>query len=668
MEELGELFEIVKENNRDAYQRIIEEKADYRYLYHLSEARENLVSSLLLEKGMRVLELHAECGALTGKLLEMTGDVTAVTKTEQEAQIIRERCKGSQGLWVCTGEDFAQACDQKFDVIFIAGRTYEIAGQFLILKKLLAEGGRIFLADANRFGLKYFAGCKEEYAGEYFAGVEGYPDERTERCYSKREYEEFFEKNGFEILQWFYPYPDHKFPSVLYSDNCQPERGELADNRRNFDGDRYELFEEKRVFDGLVSEGLFPEFSNSFLIEACALGEQMNRTRKRELYYTKYSSERAKNFAIRTDVVKTEEGEIAVYKRCLYPEGERHIDHMKEAYDQLSEKYANSKIVFCKCEREENAARFPFVRGMTLQEVMEEAVHRRNHGRVREILTDYISRVLEEGGSVPFRVTEGFVKVFGEVSLPEDTKAAEVCDIDLIFSNILVSASEIQSGRKPGEYHWGIIDYEWTFLFPVPKQFMIYRALYFTYYQILNDTEWTLPQLMELAGIDEAMQQAFMEMERQFQRYLGKDALPVRNMQRLMGTKIMSLGSPQQEFGDGELWFREEEWMKVRRIQFHIDRQDYQDGTVVCSGWALARVKDGRTLPVHLHVTDGDGKRMPVEIHRNERWDVVETLKIHQVTKPEFGFDCVWVAPPGKNWNLHFTLGKYEAVYETAAL
>lgn len=32
------------------------------------------------------------------------------------------------------------------------------------------------MADANRIGLKYLAGCQEEYCGGYFTGIDGYPD------------------------------------------------------------------------------------------------------------------------------------------------------------------------------------------------------------------------------------------------------------------------------------------------------------------------------------------------------------------------------------------------------------------------------------------------------------------------------------------------------------
>lgn len=684
MEEQRELLKIVSENKKEEYPAVIEARASYPFLYHLSQARENLVSSLPLRKGMRVLELHGECGALTDRLLEMTGDVTAVTENEQNGEIIRARSRGKAGLQVVTDEEFwkkaadtagdgpasegeGQSPESRYDVILIVGRTYEAAARFSQLKTLLAQGGRIFLADANRLGLKYFAGCEEEYAGGYFAGVEGYPDGRRERCYTRKEYEALFGQSGFEILRWYYPYPDYKFPAVIYSDRRQPGRGELSDNRRNFDRDRYRLFEERRVFDTILSEGLFPEFSNSFLIEACMPGQRAEGGREKELLYTKYSEERAGEFAIRTEVVRETGGKLTVHKIPLHSRGESHMTHIKEAYERLRANWHTPNITFCHCEKEENALCFPFVEGLTLQDVMEEALRQGDGERVQAVLEDYVRRIRENGTNTSFVMTEEFRRVFGEVSIPEGTEAAGVCDIDLIFPNILVPEPQVRGNIRPADWNWTVIDYEWTFFFPVPKAFILYRAMYFTYYQILNDTGWELGELMDLAGITEAMQQCFMEMERQFQRYLGKGVLPVRNLQRIMGTKIYPLAH--SSGGEqGELLIREEEWLKVGKIYFHIDRLDYQDGSAVCSGWALAKVKDGRTLPVHIRVTDEAGKEMPLELRRTQRRDVAETLKIRRVTEPDFGFDCVWIAPPGKKWNLHFSLGKCEKIFETAAL
>ena len=53
---------------------------------------------------------------------------------------------------------------------------------------------------------------------------------------------------------------------TIYSDKRLPQKGELKDNFCNFDRFRIQLFNESRVYDSLVDAGLFPEFSNSFLL------------------------------------------------------------------------------------------------------------------------------------------------------------------------------------------------------------------------------------------------------------------------------------------------------------------------------------------------------------------------------------------------------------------
>ena len=64
-EVLKELYETIKQNSKADYAGIIEQRASYPYLYHLSQIRENLVSFLPFDKDMRVLECNPECGALT---------------------------------------------------------------------------------------------------------------------------------------------------------------------------------------------------------------------------------------------------------------------------------------------------------------------------------------------------------------------------------------------------------------------------------------------------------------------------------------------------------------------------------------------------------------------------------------------------------------------------
>lgn len=384
--------------------------------------------------------------------------------------------------------------------------------------------------------------------------------------------------------------------------------------------------------------------------------------------YSKYSNERAKQFCIRTDIVKMEDGRKAVYKYALCEQGQGHIEHIRQAYGQLKEAYRNSEIVFCECKAEGDGIRFPFIKGDTLQDVLELAVKRNDIAAVTEIIKEYIRRIRKYGGNEAFVMTDSFAEVFGKAKLNTAMECAKISDIDMIFSNILVAWDETDTAEPDIQktlFH--VIDYEWTFDFPIPKDFMIYRALYFAYYQILNDTDCTLAQLFEIAGINRETENTFAAMEVQFQAYLGKGALPVRNMQRMLGTGIVSLEQLlENAAGNGggrDGIVSEEEWIKVKKLQFHIDREEYQDGSVICCGWAFAKVKDGRILPVNIRAVDHMGCVLPAEIHRLKRQDVADALRLKNVTEAAWGFDCVWIAAPGQRWKLLFSLGNCEKEY-----
>lgn len=274
-EVLKELYETIKQNSKADYAGIIEQRASYPYLYHLSQIRENLVSFLPFDKDMRVLECNPECGALTGKLLAMAGGVTALAESELQEKILRERFKEPQEREKL---DIRRQLPEhgRFDVILIAGHFYRWEKQLPALRELLAPGGKFYVADANRIGLKYLAVCQEEYCGGYFTGIDGYPDAaavgRFGRSYSRAEYTRLLQEAGFGGLTFYYPYPDHKFPSVIYSDEWLPQKGELAEGRSNYDRDRVACFNERVMFDSLLEEGVFQTFSNSFLIEAVQEG------------------------------------------------------------------------------------------------------------------------------------------------------------------------------------------------------------------------------------------------------------------------------------------------------------------------------------------------------------------------------------------------------------
>ena len=106
----------------------------------------------------------------------------------------------------------------------------------------------------------------EDHLGTYFSGIENYAMGGGVRTFGKNGLEHIFRSCVVSEVHFYYPYPDYKFMTALYSDQHLPGKGELSNNIRNFDRDRMLLFDEKYAFDGLVEEGLFPVFSNSYAV------------------------------------------------------------------------------------------------------------------------------------------------------------------------------------------------------------------------------------------------------------------------------------------------------------------------------------------------------------------------------------------------------------------
>ncbi len=677
---LSDLKNIIAEKKETQYDDVILKKASYPYLYHLSALRANILDWIPVGENEHVLELNAGCGALTGTLLRRAGRVTAVTETDEEAQIIRERCsRWGERLLVYTRERFlseeqkgadeeravlsdamggstVQREKQEYHKIFLIGQVSRFYGTMKVACQYLEENGKCYLADANRLGLRYFAGCQDEYRRGYFAGIEGYGEEAAGRCYTRKEYEAMLRDAGFTDWNCYYPYPDHKFPASIYSDAWLPRPGELSDNQRNYDKDRYQLFEERGAFDTIIKEGLFSEFANSFLFEA-RVGTREARAR---VVYSRHANERAARYQVRTDIIERPDRSRRVIKYALKKEGEAHIGHMAYAYEKLCDCYDDENIAFCGCRREREGVSFSFVPGTTLQELLEQALRGHRDAWIEEILRDYCKRIWSLGGSRPFAATTEFCEIFGSEPNTEEVlgglECPLYCDVDLIFSNILVETDR-EKLLSPERMVWQVIDYEWSFGFPLPKAFVLYRAMYFAYYQIFCGSEWTLPRLFSLAGVTGEQQALFLKMEEHFQCHTAGGGFPVRNMQRIMGTKIMRLQDIQplapRKFG------------RAKNLFFHIDREEYQDGCVVCSGWALAVDWRRHGAPVEFAVEDETGADLMPEITRSERPDAAAARKLRGADAPIYGFDCIFPAKREGRWQITFIKGHLKRRYRS---
>ena len=181
-----ELLDIAKSRTAAEYERIIEERRVWPILYHLSPLRENIVDWIPMDKDAKVLEVGSGCGAITGALSRKAGTVTCLELSRKRSLInaYRHRECGNVTIRVGNFRDIEPELPTDFDYICLIG-VFEYGQAYMggdrpyedYLKRLmahLAPGGRIVIAIENRYGLKYFAGCREDHLGTYFSGIENY--------------------------------------------------------------------------------------------------------------------------------------------------------------------------------------------------------------------------------------------------------------------------------------------------------------------------------------------------------------------------------------------------------------------------------------------------------------------------------------------------------------
>ncbi len=273
-----EMLEIAKRYREEEWESVIASKKSWPVLYHFSHVRENIIEWLPMTGKEHVLEIGAGLGAITGVLTRKASQVTCIDLSRRRSMInaYRHRDCGNLKLLVGNFQDIERNLQEQFDLITLIG-VFEYA-QFSIqsenpfvdyltcIRQHLKPGGRLVLAIENRLGLKYWAGATEDHTGVYFEGIEGYPTTDYVRTFSKPELERIMGEAGFEDYTFYYPYPDYKLPERIYSDAYLPKKGELNRNRQNFDRERIQVFREELAYDSLIESGLFPLYSNSFLV------------------------------------------------------------------------------------------------------------------------------------------------------------------------------------------------------------------------------------------------------------------------------------------------------------------------------------------------------------------------------------------------------------------
>lgn len=232
---------------------------------------------------------------------------------------------------------------------------------------------------------------------------------------------------------------------------------------------------------------------------------------KKNIIYEKKSDCRTNAYAIDTLICADENGKKDVLKSALYEEGAEHILALEKHYKSLHDLFSDSDMHPIPCTINHGAAHFPYIEGKTLEDVINEKIEREDYGGAKKLLSDYLDKLRKIHSKSDFYVTDDFIRVFGELPINDISyRTADVNNIDMVLDNIVCG--------EEGNY---ILDYEWTFYFPIPIDYILYRIIHYYVFRHPKSHELLNRGFLELIENNIEEIQMFLNMEEHFQRFIS---------------------------------------------------------------------------------------------------------------------------------------------------
>lgn len=552
-----EILEIVKNVAPCDYNRIINERKSWSVLYHLSNIRGNIVSFLPITKNDDVLEIGSGCGAITGALADMAGSVTCIELSKKRSTINAYKNKDKDNIEIMVGnfQTVEKQLEKKYDYITLIG-VYEYAASYIesvsdayeefmsIVAGHLKENGRLIIAIENKYGMKYFAGCREDHVGMMFEGIEGYPRTNIAKTFSKERMMEYANKAGLTETYCYYPYPDYKLPMAMYSDERLPRMGELLRIPSiNFDQDRYVLFNEAKALEECVKEHTFGNFANSFLFVFGRQQYEEDRT-----VYVKYSDDRSEKFMISTGIqIGHADAVQIVYKEPESRTAAAHVNGMYDNYVKLEAALKSERnkedeyaIEYNHCSARDGKAYFEYINGENLGDKLCSLFKAGKEQEADIIVEKYVRTVKGLAVKPEAEISDAFKNVFFDMDFScisdENISSLKITDIDLNFDNLFIT----------GENKLTAIDYEWVFDFDIPVGYVIYRALKYLSIDItglVDEYKNTLAKFCRKYGISEQEAELFEKMDDAFGAYVRDGRHIIGELAKTIGKKTIVINN-----------------------------------------------------------------------------------------------------------------------------
>ncbi len=328
--------------------------------HNFIDIRHNILNWYPFSPNSNVLEVGAGMGAITGILSNRCEKVVALEHSKKRAEIIRQRFAGKEKNIVVVSQDiFDFDTKEKFDYITLIG-VLEYMGivcdeknpyeKLLVkLRSFLKPQGKLLIAIENKYGLKYWCGASEDHTGIPFDGINSYKNNGITsryqaggvKTFSRKMLEDMLLASGFQHSRFYYPLPDYKFPSAIFSDDYLPSENDIQAIKFMYPGESCLVGDERVIYPEIIKNNSFPFFANSFLVETGdflvdehVIYASLKRDYKKE--YKVITAINSEKEIIKRASCKESEGHLMdsfVYLEELKKHGIRTIDYAKQGDD-----------------------------------------------------------------------------------------------------------------------------------------------------------------------------------------------------------------------------------------------------------------------------------------------------------------------------------------------
>jgi precorrin-6B methylase 2 len=233
---------------------------DWEERYHLSEERANLLRVLSPLIRGSVLEIGAECGALTRFLGESAANVIAIETDSLCRRAALQRCHDLSNVQVVDVFPEQFLAREKFDCIIVSGgpdRVSNLEQLLLAAAQLLKLEGAVILTASNSTALDLLAGTSANETGASVSGLR-----------------RAFHAAGLQRLELLYLYPGWRFPRLIIpaekfcSDNVQVISGLIENQTTEHEQPHLEMLSKRRSWPELIANGAGGALAPAFAIVA----------------------------------------------------------------------------------------------------------------------------------------------------------------------------------------------------------------------------------------------------------------------------------------------------------------------------------------------------------------------------------------------------------------